>query len=219
MNEAVTGSFGKEKDVDCYTFTLDGDMVIQPKLTFDPLETSAKTYVLSILNGTEILHTAKISGKESGKVIAPLALKAGTYTAKLENPSFALQDYTLTIAAVQADLAEAEPNDTLAKGTRMELNQKITGVLTTEEDVDIYKLVLSEETTACVSFEFPEGIISGQTYTIILEQGGKKLWSATVSGESPKLGQNLQIPSGEYYLRVKPVNWCSAVYQIAVSEL
>ena len=219
LNTAVSGSFGIEGDVDCYSLTLDQDMVIQPKLAFAPLESSSKTYVLTVLGETDSLFTINIGGKESGKVIAPIALKAGTYTIKLENPQFIHQDYSLTVAAMQIDAAEAEPNDTLARATELAMGQTLTGVLSTQEDIDWYRVSFSEDTMVTLSFQFEQTASSKTAFALQLEQNGKSQWSVNVKGESGGLRQKLQIPAGEYYLRVKAGNRIGAVYTVGLENI
>ena len=161
VNESVVGSFGVEGDKDYFTFTLEHDSVIQPKLTFAPLETSSRAYTLSIQDRTQTLLNANIGGKESQKIIPPLALPAGTYIVKLENPRFTQQDYALFITAVDTASAEKEPNDALAQANELQLASSMTGVISNEEDVDLYKITLLEETTATLCFRFPASVVDG----------------------------------------------------------
>lgn len=214
VNTKVVGSFGVSKERDYFTFTLAQDSIIQPKLSFAPLETSAKTYVLTLYDGTNLLHTINIGGKENQKIAIPFALPAGTYTLELRNPHFNMQDYTLTIVAENVDAAEAEPHDALANASLLTVAVPMTGILSHEEDTDIYKLVLTEETITTLRFTFPASTVEGAVYSIQLEQNGKRQWSTTVKGSTGGFEQALQIPAGEYYIRVKPVTWISSVYTI-----
>lgn len=216
VNETVTGSFGIEGDVDYFRFTLETDAIVQPQLTFDPLESSSKTYVMTLLKGTEKLQTVNIGGRESSKVIQALALKAGTYTLKLENPRFAKQDYRLLIKSQKVDVAEQEENDTLAKATPLNLGTKMTGVLATKEDIDFFKIVLEGETVLTLTFAFPQSTENNTAYTIHLEQNGRSLWKQNVKEESGGFEQKLQIPEGEYYLCIEPVTWNNSLYTIGI---
>ena len=170
--------------------------------------------MLSIQDRTQTLLNANIGGKESQKIIPPLALPAGTYTVKLENPRFTQQDYALFITAVDTASAEKEPNDALAQANELQLASSMTGVISHEEDVDLYKITLLEETKATLCFCFPASVVDGTVYSIRIEQNGISQWSTNVKGSSGGFEQEMVIPAGEYYIRIKPSNWISAVYTI-----
>ena len=144
VNEDIHASIGQEGDIDCFTFTLDGDAVVQPRFTFKPTDSSSKTYVLTMMDSSrrELLKV-NIGGKESTKVIASVALTAGTYTVRIENPRFIRQDYTLHLVSMAVDAAEKEPNDSLGLATNLLTGSARTGVLTSDADVDYYKLTFA----------------------------------------------------------------------------
>ena len=217
VNADIHASIGQEGDVDCITFTLDGDTVIQPKLTFAPTDSSSKTYVLTILDSNcRTMLSVNISGKESAKVIAPVALTAGTYTVKIENPRFIRQDYTLRLVSMAVDSAEREPNDSAALATELPVGQTRTGVLTTDADIDYYKVIFAEQTTVTLRFSFAQSTNRNTAFVLIVEQNGKAQWTANIKGDSGGMEQSLQFPAGEYYIRVKPSTWLSAVYTISL---
>ena len=217
VNQDVRGSFARQGDVDFFSFSLDTDAVIQPRFSFKPTESSSKTYVLTILNGSrrELLK-ANIGGKESSKSIAPLALPAGTYYVKIENPQFVRQDYTLHLACMPADSAEREPNDSAGLATELLLGQPRTGVLSSAEDADYYRLNFTKDTIVTLQFSFAQGSSTNTAFELRIEQNGKSQWSAKIKADSGGLEQQLSFPAGEYYIRVKPSTWMSAVYTIQI---
>lgn len=217
VNEDVHASIGQEGDIDCFAFTLDTDAVVQPRFTFKPTDSSSKTYVLTLLDGSrrELLRT-NIGGKESTKVFAPVALTAGTYTVKIENPRFVRQDYTLHLVSMPVEAAEKEPNDTAALAADLAIGAPRTGVLTTAEDVDYYKLTFARQTTVTLDFSFAQSTAKDTVFVLTIEQNGKKVWNTNIKGDSGGLEQQLQFPAGEYYLKIKPSAWLSAVYTVEV---
>lgn len=217
VNVDVHASIGREGDIDCFTFTLDGDAVIQPRFTFKPTDSSSKTYVLTLTdNSRHELLKVNIGGKESTKVIAPVVLTAGTYTMKIENPRFIRQDYTLYLVSMAVDAAEKEPNDSAALSTALPVGEARTGVLTSEEDVDYYKVTFDQQTTVTLKFNFAQSTSKNTAFVLTVEQNGKTQWTANIKGDSGGLEQQLQFPAGEYYFKVKPSTWLSAVYTIAI---
>ena len=217
VNEDIHASIGQEGDIDCFTFTLDGDAVVQPRFTFKPTDSSSKTYVLTLMDSSrrELLKV-NIGGKESTKVIAPVALTAGTYTVRIENPRFIRQDYTLHLVSMAVDAAEKEPNDSAALATDLLIGSARTGVLTSDADVDYYKLTFAEQTTVTLKFSFAQSTNTSTAFVLTVEQNGKTQWTANMKGDSGGMEQQLQFPAGEYYIKVKPSTWLSAVYTIAV---
>lgn len=217
VNEDIHASIGQESDIDYFTFTLDGDAVVQPRFTFKPTDSSSKTYVLTLMDSSrrELLKV-NIDGKESTKVIAPVALTAGTYTVRIENPRFIRQDYTLHLVSMAVDAAEKEPNDSAALSTDLLIGSARTGVLTSDADVDYYKLTFAEQTTVTLKFSFAQSTSKNTAFVMTVEQNGKTQWTANIKGDSGGMEQQLQFPAGEYYIKVKPSTWLSAVYTIAV---
>ena len=220
IDEDIHASMGQEGDIDCYSFTLDGDAVIQPRFTFTPTDSASKTYVLTIVdaNRREMLKV-NIGGKESTKIMMPVALAAGTYTVKIENPRFVRQDYTLRLVSMAVDAAEKEPNDSAALATELGLDQPRTGVLTTDGDVDYYKIVFTEPTTIVLKYTFPQSMKSDPAFLLTVEQNGRTLWTASVKSDSGGTEKKLQFHEGEYYIKVLPINWYGAVYSLACNRV
>ena len=217
VNEDIHASIGQEGDIDCFTFTLDGDAVVQPRFVFKPTDSSSKTYVLTLMDSSrrELLKV-NIGGKESAKVIAPVALTAGTYAVKIENPRFIRQDYTLRLVSMAVDAAEKEPNDSAALATELLIGSARTGVLTSDEDVDYYKLTFDEETTVTLRFSFAQSASKRTAFVVTVEQNGETQWTANIRGDSGGTEQQMCFPAGEYYIKIKPSSWIGAVYTIEV---
>lgn len=217
LNQDFQGSFGIERDIDYYVFTLREHAVIQPRFTFNPLDNNSKAYELTVLNTMKVpLIKETFKGKETSKVVAPLALSAGTYYIKLENPQFVRQGYVLHLVSIGVDAVENEPNDSAALATDLALGQIRTGVLTTSADIDYYKLSFSERSTVTLAFRFPQSENKNKVYVITIEQNGKTLWSANLEGNSGGLEQQLEFPAGEYYIKIKASAWLDSVYTITV---
>lgn len=217
VNEDVHASIGREGDIDCFAFTLTGDAVIQPRFTFKPTDSSSKTYVLTLMDGrrNELLKV-NIGGKESTKVIAPVALTAGTYTVKIENPRFIRQDYTLHLVSMDVASAEHEPNDSAALATTLQIGSACTGVISSDTDVDYFKVTFDSPTTVMLKFSFAQSTSKNTAYVLTIEQNGATQWTANIKGDSGGMEQQLQFPAGEYYFKVKPSTWLSAVYTISI---
>ena len=90
------------------------------------------------------------------------------------------------------------------------------GRASSEEDVDYYKVTFDQQTTVTLKFNFAQSTSKNTAFVLTVEQNGKTQWTANIKGDSGGLEQQLQFPAGEYYFKVKPSTWLSAVYTIAI---
>ena len=156
-------------------------------------------------------------GKESTEMIVPIAFEVGTYTVKVENPRYIRQDYTLRLVSVAAEAVEQEPNDTATLASELTVGVPLTGILTTESDVDYYKVVFAETTTVMFKFTYPQSTITGNVFAISVEQNGKSQTLANLTGDSGGAEMPLQFSTGEYYIRIKTgSSWSGTVYTIGL---
>ena len=217
VNVDVHASIGQEGDVDCYTFTLAEDAVIQPRFSFRPTDTTSRTYVLTLMDSSrhELLK-ANIGGKESAKVMVPLALGAGTYTVRIENPRFVQQEYTLHLVCESVANAEREPNNTEALAMELPMGTAVSGVLSSEADVDFYRVTFAEQTQVTLDFKFVQGVDKSTAFVVTVLSNGKSQLTTNIKGDTGGMSSEIQFPAGEYYIRVKPSKWLGAVYTIEI---
>ena len=159
-----------------------------------------------------------IGGKESAKVITPVALTAGTYTVKIENPRFVRQDYTLRLVSMAVDSAEKEPNDSSSLATDLVVSQPCTGVLTSGGDTDYYRIAFTEQSNVNLSFRFSNAAKPLTTFVLTIESNGKVLKRINVKGNSGGIDELLTFAAGEYFINVKPSEWSDSVYTICIQE-
>lgn len=218
VNQDVTGSYVQAGDIDCFRFILESPALVQPLLTFQTVDSSAKTYAITITGGDgfEYLNEG-IRGKESGKRLVPVALPAGEYTLTLTNPSFVRQDYTLRLICQPVSAAEAEPNNTPALAGTLSPGQPCTGVLTTDKDIDCHRLVFDQRTSVRLQFSFQQASSAATGFVLSIVQDGKSLHSWNVKLDSGGLEQLVDFPAGEFCIRVKPSTWWSAPYILSVT--
>ena len=82
--------------------------------------------------------------------------------------------------------------------------------------IDYYKVTFTEQTTVTLKFSFEQSTNKNTAYVLTVEQNGKTQWTANNKGDSGGIEQQLQFPAGEYYFKVKPSTWLSAVYTITL---
>ena len=96
------------------------------------------------------------------------------------------------------------------------MGQPRTGVLTTDADVDYYKVTFAEKTTVTLKFSFAQSTNKNTVYVLSVEQNGKTQWTASIKGDSGGIEQQLLFPAGEYYIKIKSYAWLGAVYTITL---
>ncbi len=218
VNKDIHGSIGTKGDVDCYQFRLDSDSAVQLRYSFASTGSSSRTYVLTVMDSNQrVLQSVTIGGKETSRVIAPVALKAGIYTVKVENPQYVKQEYTLRIVCRDVALSESEPNNAAAAATAISIGSPVTGALSAESDEDYYSITFAEQKTITFSFSFTPGTGSRNAFSISIERNGKTEWKQTVTAASGGIEQAMTVPAGEYYIRIKPGSaWNGNLYTISV---
>lgn len=217
VNDVIKGSIGTEGDVDCFCFTLEKDAIVQPRLTVDPLESSGKAHVVSILKGTETLLARNIGGRESDIQLQPLVLKAGDYTLRLENIRFDGQEYSLQLVCEEIRLAEDEPNGTKAQANDLIIGEEQTGVLSSPEDVDWYHLVMEKEQEVTFTVKYEQGSKNDTIFIFQMEQNGKAIIRPLKLKESSGGGTwKLSLSPGEYYIAIKPDEWKGCIYTLSL---
>ena len=215
-NREIQGSFGTSGDIDHYRFTLYGDSVVEPKFTFTPGDTNSKTFVVSILNENQKLYSTNVGGKENQKDLSPIVLPKGTYIVKLENPRFNGNEYKLNITTTAVAKAEAEPNDVLSQATILRINTEVCGVLSTEADVDYYKLIVDKASNTKLALRFNKQESRSSAFIVSIEQNGKTAWKANAKWNEGVLEQEFQFEPGEYYIKVAPSTWDDEIYKLSV---
>lgn len=216
INKEIQGSFGTSGDIDYYKFTLYRDSIVKPSFEFMPGNTNSKTFVVSIHDKNQKLYSVNIGGKENQKNLSPIVLSKGTYIVKLENPRFNGDEYKLNIKSTAIDNAEVEPNDTLSQSTVLRTDTEISGVLSTEVDVDYYKLIVDETSNAKLALRFDKQENRNSAFIVSIEQNGKTAWKANAKWNEGVLEQEFQFEPGEYYIKVAPSTWDDEIYKLSV---
>jgi hypothetical protein len=137
---------------------------------------------------------------------------------KVENPRFVAQDYKLAIATEEIEFAEKEPNDATALATELTFGQAVTGILSTDGDIDYYKVEFTEQSIVTLKFEFTPVTSNNTAFILTIEKNGETKWTSNIKGNSGGGEAQLQFDAGIYYIRVKPSTWTGAIYTISIHE-
>ena len=159
------------------------------------------TVIVYDANRTNKLFDKYYSGQNPGSFASPdIGLGKGTYYIKIK--SWSEGQYDLSVKYTASDYWEMEPNDTVAKATKIQLNKKYNGSSKGFNDRDYYLINLPKDETITVSLG--HSYLDGYYYIDIYD-GNKNLKQHTyVRAElgNPYTTQTVNLKKGTNYVRV-----------------
>lgn len=222
LDTDITGSCGLENDVDYFSFTLEEDALVRLRLSFQSTGSSARLYRLTLLDGSRSnLMSVNISGRDYAKKINQIALPAGQYYIRLESALLVRQDYKLRVEALAVEAVEQEPNNTEANAVTMQIGTTYTGLLSSDEDADFFKLILTGDTLARLLFIHPETTENVTKFSLTIIPPSGSNYTRNIKGNEGALEEPVRFPAaGTYYIRIRPASsWSSEPYTICVEPL
>ena len=215
--QTVSGSMGNTKDTDWFTFDLDVPALVQPVLTFSPMESNTKAFALTVYHGNTVVQKIDYKGKEYSKVVMPVSLDPGNYMIELSNAGGVIKDYTLKLAYQSVDHAEGEPNNDMSTAKQMPIGEVITGTFTGSSDTDWYAFHCDAAGIYHLNIQM-EGVNDSKTVCAMqISSGGGETQSISIKGSG--FDQNIKISqAGTYYIKLSPKSDISCVYTIAINQ-
>jgi len=215
--QTVSGSMGNTKDTDWFTFDLDVPALVQPVLTFSPMESNTKAFALTLYHGNTVVQKIDYKGKEYSKVVMPVSLDPGNYMIELSNAGGVIKDYTLKLAYQSVDHAEGEPNNDMSIAKQMPIGEVITGTFTGSSDTDWYAFHCDAAGIYNLNIQM-EGVSDSKTVCAMqISSGGGETQSISIKGSG--FDQNIKISqAGTYYIKLSPKSDISCVYTIAINQ-
>lgn len=144
------------------------------------------------------------SSVNPGKYYRSVDLEAGTYYIKVydnyDNDDTGV--YTLTTKYVPANNNEKEPNNGIVEAQSIKFYQKITGFLSWNDSVDVYKITLPKNSSIGVNVS---SYVDDTAYIQLLDNRNNDLFSDYISGNSKNPGKyvkNIDLKAGTYYLKI-----------------
>lgn len=139
-----------------------------------------------------------------GKYYNSVDLEPGTYYIKVYD-NYDSDDtgvYTLNAKFLPANNTEKEPNNGIVEAQSISFYQKITGFLSWNDSVDVYKISLPKNSSIGVNVT---SYVSDQAYIQLLDNRNNSIFSDYIYGSSKNPGKyvnNIDLKAGTYYLKI-----------------
>lgn len=135
LGKLMSGSLATADDVDCYSFTCDGDAMLN--LEFSHAEQAGQTstfFTINVYNSSNAkIADAASAGTQTVINLKDVELSAGIYYIEVSK-GFTASSITyqlgVTLSAPPAATAEAEPNDSFKDANKIRLDKPMIGALT-----------------------------------------------------------------------------------------
>lgn len=223
-NTTYNGSLMSDDDVDYYVFTLEQLSEVNVNFDFEYFDNGSTYFELYLdldMRDDANYYVAKLSGRDNQLSSYPFYLPAGTYYIRLESYYHTSRPYFLSVNAVPCNDVEVEWNNSYGTATPISIGQSVQGSLRYEDDIDYYRIDVTEPCSVRVYFEH-EWFDNGSTYYQVYLDGqannSNRLMSISLSGRDSDIQTkdvyNLQ--PGTYYLSVDSYYHTGRPYTITI---
>lgn len=229
LNTKVRGNLPTSDSVQLYKFTLTscGNVIIN----FDHdlvANDSTSLWKIDVMTKEKIYTTFTSNDNSSSVHSVKLRLAPGEYYVKVrpDYPGYRYsnEDYNLTVNFEDAaDKYEREYNDDMQNAMNIKLNSTYEGNIQTKDDIDYYKLNLTECGNVLVNFKHNQISDDSTNYWNIAITNDKKTFTTfVVSGNATNVNSvKLRLNPGNYYVKITPDNpdyrYNNEDYNISVS--
>lgn len=200
-----------DEDVDYYKFTVPESGLVTMTLKSEYYDYSMyfELYIADENNNKKLVtdynsfYRSDFSLK--GKTTYRLRLGAGDYYLKVEPGYVYDREYTLRVdyTSESALDTEQEFNDSSRTANLIQPNAKYKGNLSSNNDVDWYKVVLDDTSEMNVEFWIPEDIGERNAQIEMFNSDLETLYSETTSTDVHYQSKKKEVPAGTYYVRVQ----------------
>lgn len=199
-NVTYEGNYNKYKDVDYFKFTMQNPGLAEINVTVAPYvlyEEDSNGNVYEVIKGNQY-------SKDSQK---RLRLGKGNYFLVITpSESSDKREYTLCVNATyeSAEDYEQESNNVKSLANEKKTNHTYTGNLNTKEDVDCFKMTVSEPSFLALEFRVPRQTDKNMLKIRLYDGNMEKVLEEATNTENPYLKtEEILCPAGTYYVRAE----------------
>lgn len=211
------GSLSMPNDIDWYAFDIQSPMIVRSFLSFSPIGSSSKAYIVSLFGNEGEIAQWSVSGNSRNVDLNPMLLGKGKYYIRIEGVQYNPKDYSLLLEGECAELIEEEPNNNPSTATNLPVGMTMTGFSADITDIDCYKVSL-EKGTYLIEFECNAKKASPSLCSFSIEREGVSLYRQSIKGSSGGFSNVFGFEAGEYILRIQPSCEIGDVYSLRVSN-
>lgn len=224
LNQQYTGYSSSLTDDDYYEVQVNEDGYINVNFGHDKFvgETDGDWKITVMDESKNVFMTLVSTGMDTN-INRYLGLQKGNYYIKVEpyfryDNSYYVGDsqyysknvldapYSLTVNYTKSDNYEKEFNDSLDKSTNINLNEMYMGNSNTLTDNDYYSFSVKNEGDFNVEFSHDKfnGDLDGIWKITVLDEYNKEIKIFTSNGLQDNLKEQVNLPDGNYYIKVEP---------------
>lgn len=153
--------------------------------------------------------------------ISPSELTEGenTVTITMDGLSSAVQINAINEASIIK--YETESNDEIKTANKIDLNINYTGNMNDDNDVDTYKLKLTEKSKVSISFthQKTDSVYSFWKVSLLNDSEGEVMKVYSVGENANIQSDSVRLPAGNYYIRITPDAFSDMNYTFCVNSL
>ena len=217
VNTAYSGH-PEERKFDLYEFKLSGSGKLNVKLTHENLYEKDVYWTVEVLAGDleTVLQTFNSTGTDASLTGASLGLTKGTYYVKVYarkdcGHKFSDKPYSMTVQfkrsnkwEIEYDSAKKKGNDSQGTATAMKSNQFSYGTVSSDKDVDFFKLKVTKNGYLMMNFRHPN-IYEKDVYWNVQLMNNKveKMYEINSTGiKKSSFSAKIGVTPGTYFVRV-----------------
>ncbi|MCD2348827.1 MULTISPECIES: Ig-like domain-containing protein [Clostridium] len=224
LNQQYTGYSSSLTDDDYYEVQVNEDGYVNVNFSHDKFvgETDGD-WKITVMDESKNEFMTLISTGMDANINRYLGLSKDNYYIKVEpylredysyyvgNPQYYSKNvvdspYSLTVNYIKSDNYEKEFNDSLDKATNINLNEMYMGNSNMLTDNDYYSFSVKNEGDFNIEFSHDKfnGDLDGIWKVTVLDEYNKEIKSFTSNGLQQDLKEQLNLPIGNYYVKVEP---------------
>lgn len=143
-------------------------------------------------------------------------LEAGDYYIKVDQYRDHTGTYELKVNYKAAGNTEAEPNETAEQAKTLAFNKQVTGFISWNDELDVYKVVLPK--AGRLTVDFKSFIKAGVNISVLAEDGATGIAGSEVYGASEtnplKWVEGLDLEAGIYFIKVDRYRDHTGTYEL-----
>lgn len=217
LGTKITGSLAVLNDSDWFSFTIQYPMIVKANLGFSPVESSMKTYVVTLLSNEGEIAKWNISGTSGGVALNPIILNKGDYFIRIDSVQYNPKDYSILLQGEKVELIEEEPNNKSASANTLPINKTLTGYSSDITDIDCYKVSLKDG-NYLIDLSFDSSKSTSNRYSFSIEKDGTTLYRQSIKDNSGGFSNLFGFEEGDYILKLQPSYEICNVYSLRVSK-
>jgi len=220
LNSEVNASLRNGNDNDWYKFSLEKAGYVNISFEHDYIESESiywKIYLFYSADNKELANY-EFAGNVTKSQTGNIGLPAGDYYIKITNDNWYYSDknYKFQLNYTETDTWEKEFNDTEKTANEIIVNNKINATLRTGDDIDWYKINLTDKKEINFVFQH-DNLKNSRIYwkAYLYNADMKEIKSYAFNGSTIYSYDTLKdLPNGTYYIKIVRDNYSSDNYAL-----